>query len=342
MLERTLLLYSDPVSDRVEPRRVLQAVSRRWRLLLTVTILATVGGTLASGLLPEVYRAETSILVGQPLQAANLEQVDVEASQELARTYADIIHRRPVLAGVVERLGLDTNWRALQGDVRAEVSDDNAQLIQVTVHAASPGLAAAIASVVPSELTELVPASTEPGGSEGSEEFLTGFLQHVEEEIARGETAIGELRQGIDEAPDAATIDRLRRQLESEQRLLISWQQTYRSLSAHLSGAGLPSNLQVLEPAYAERKPVSPNVPLNVAGSAVLGLSLAFAISYVREYRRERLAKGRERPSEWPRTREPEELEDERRPLSVPDGRRTARSPKAARSRAYPRPRDRV
>ena len=94
------------MKDFVELRRVMTIVLRRWWLLIALPILATAVGYLISTRQPSVYQATTTILIGQNIQSADVNRTDIQASEALALTYADLTVRQPILQNVIDKLNL--------------------------------------------------------------------------------------------------------------------------------------------------------------------------------------------------------------------------------------------
>ena len=102
----------------MELRKHITLLMRWWWLATLLVLAAAVASYLVSWMLPPIYQATTVVMVGQSIQAADLSNQDIVTSESLARTYADIAQRQPVLQGVIDVLDLDGTWRDLQERVQ--------------------------------------------------------------------------------------------------------------------------------------------------------------------------------------------------------------------------------
>ena len=82
------------MNDFVELRRLVVLVVRKWWLIVLCTLIAAGIGFARSQRLQPVYQATTSVIVGQSIQATNLDTRDIQTSQRLALSYADIARRQ--------------------------------------------------------------------------------------------------------------------------------------------------------------------------------------------------------------------------------------------------------
>src|SRR5215217_5016050 len=120
---------------------------RRWWLLLVLTVIATAAAYLISTKQTSIYQATTTILIGQTIQSADLNRTDIQTSEALALTYANMALRQPVIQGVIDSLNLGMGWRSLRNRIEAEPIAGT-QLLEIRVEAESPELARAIANEV--------------------------------------------------------------------------------------------------------------------------------------------------------------------------------------------------
>ena len=80
---------------------------RSWLpLLIASAVLAGGLAYLASGLLPKVYEAKSTLLIGQSLSAVNPDFAQLQASQQLSNTYVKLATTRQILVAVIDKLGL--------------------------------------------------------------------------------------------------------------------------------------------------------------------------------------------------------------------------------------------
>ncbi len=91
-------------------------LARKWLWLVVLCALAA--GSVAyvvSKKSTPIYQASTKLLVNQASTASQLSPgyTDILSSQQLARTYANLLADGPVVEGMAQRLGLPTDQRSI-------------------------------------------------------------------------------------------------------------------------------------------------------------------------------------------------------------------------------------
>ena len=87
------------MNDFLELRRVMDAILKRWWfIVLMVAVCAVMGYSLTKRQTP-VFQATTTLLVGQGIELAQLDRVDIQTSEALVQTYVEMAQREPVLEG---------------------------------------------------------------------------------------------------------------------------------------------------------------------------------------------------------------------------------------------------
>jgi capsular polysaccharide biosynthesis protein len=273
------------MSQRVETRRVLSGVRRRWFLVLLLTVVGAVLGYAVASRAEPVYQASTSILVGQPFQTPNLTKDNLEVGQQVALTYADLIQREPVLGPVVKNLSLNIGWNQLSKRVKASPAAQNPQLIVVTVNADSPQTATDIATEIGKQAVALSPGESDTEVTD-TRSFVASRLTALQDAITAQQNRLDQLQSSLKTAKDKRARTSIGRQINNEQRLLIASQQSYASLGAFLTSQQVPNSLQVLEPAQASGNPVNANTPFDTVLGGLIGFSLGIGLAYILEFRR--------------------------------------------------------
>jgi capsular polysaccharide biosynthesis protein len=262
-------------------------------------ILGAAAGYGASTLMDPVYQAKTSVIVGQVLIDPSLTAEELDTSQQLSVTYADMIRRQPVLEAAARALRLDVPWRQLQQRVHAAASPRESQLIVITAESGSPREASELAEAIADQVIALSPTESEYEVARGIHEFVMSRLQTLQQGISQLESRIASLRTelALTTAPTRAV--ELHARIERNERRIIEWQSNYSALLDSRVGEGVPNFLQVFEQVQASSKPVRPNTALNVGLGTGFGLLLALVIGYVLEFRRHE--EEEEEPEAWPR-----------------------------------------
>src|SRR3712207_6063204 len=98
----------------MDPSDYLQALRKRWALILVLSVLGASAGIAMAATTTPVYRATTKVFVS--LEGGQTVQELVQGStytQNLVQSYVALATMPVVLDPVIEDLGLDTNARTL-------------------------------------------------------------------------------------------------------------------------------------------------------------------------------------------------------------------------------------
>ncbi|MFN0071037.1 MAG: YveK family protein, partial [Chloroflexota bacterium] len=169
----------------MELSQILSALWK-WKWLI---VAATIAGVATSAYVdrqsPRLYRATTTLMVGQFLQAANPQGGDVMLGQQLAQSYAQVVRRQPVLAGALEELGIDMSIGALASRVTAAPVPQSS-FIQVNVVDADPERARLLANEI---ARQVIVQSPTPQDREQDEQrkFAAQQLASLQARIADAE-----------------------------------------------------------------------------------------------------------------------------------------------------------
>lgn len=150
----------------MELRDYLRVLRRNWILLLVLTVAGAAGGALYSLLQTPQYEATTKVFVS----ASSADSVaDLNAgnsyTQQIVRSYAEVVTTGLVLDPVISQLGLDESTQELAEQVTATATL-NTVIVDITVTDADPERAADIANALAGKLIDAVPELT-PANSDG-------------------------------------------------------------------------------------------------------------------------------------------------------------------------------
>lgn len=250
-----------------------------WLIVLAVAIAATTS-FFASRAATPLYQTKTTLLVGPGTQNVNLNSYDLYVGQQLAQTYAELVQREPVLKGVVESLGLERSWEGLAGQVSAQAVP-NTQLVEIFVVDSDPYRAKVLADAVAQQL--ILQGPTNPNAiSPEQAEFARNQLEDLQVKIEEAQDEVGRLKQELDATNSARQIQNLGNQIAVLESKTSDWQNTYSQLL--LTQGGSSNALSILEEATVPTYPISPNIRMNVALAAMLGLVLAVVGAFLVEY----------------------------------------------------------
>jgi non-specific protein-tyrosine kinase len=284
------------MSDFMELHRVISMIIKRWWLLVLLTAIAAGLGFVYSQLQPRVYRATATVLIGQIFQSTSPDRADIQTSEALAESYADIARRQPVLQKVVDALSLEQSWQNLKKQVQVETISGT-QLLQIKVEANAPELARILADEVASQLILLSSANLEEGENGGSQGVIRQQILDLEDRMNSGnerikaissEIGLLEARIQAFQENDNPTLKNELFQLQNEkialEGLLTDWGKTYVELLALVEPSQKSNDLSVVESAQASNRPVRPRVLLNTMLAGCLGLILALGLAFLWGY----------------------------------------------------------
>src|SRR3990170_3327846 len=178
---------------------------RRWLLLLIAMPLLTAAvAYLISKRSTPLYEASATYLVNEALATQTIDYSALQASERLARTYAELMTKQPVLEAVIDRLNLDSDPLELKKFINARPIRET-QLILVVVENQDPQRAAQIANllgVVFAEQNQALQASR----FAASKLSLEAELRQLDDQIKH---TLDHLSQLDDSPADQASRDRL-------------------------------------------------------------------------------------------------------------------------------------
>ncbi len=112
---------------------LLSVISRRKWLIVSTLVIAVLVAALASQMVDKVYSTSSTLLVSQ--RSDNQSFDTVQASQAIARSYADIIESPNIASQVAQRLGGPTTKNVIEDATTFEVVPET-QLLRINAEAA--------------------------------------------------------------------------------------------------------------------------------------------------------------------------------------------------------------
>ena len=272
------------MSEILELRFILDTLRKRWPIVLALPILMGILGYLYSARQTPIYESTSSIMVGTAIQSSDLSRTDIQTSQQLALTYADIARREPVLQSTIDALQLPTTWSKLRSRVRVALIPDT-QLLEIRVEAQSAENASEIANEVARQLILLSPSGAQIlQDSENSVRFVRSQLAQLEAKIVNTQSRLDVLEtelladfNGVDSQEVSAEIAVL-------EGLMSRWQATYVDLLNSLSPEQSVNQLTVIESAQAGTSPVRPQILFNTIVAMAIGLLMGLGLSFLLEF----------------------------------------------------------
>ncbi len=248
-----------------------------WRWLWLILLSAAVAGAVAyyaSQQMVPVYSATTTMLSNHaPATGATPDLDSLRASESLARTYVELVRKRPVLEAVITNLDLDMPVEDLVENITVRVVP-NTQLMTLTVEDTDPVRAASIAN-------EVVSVFSEQNQQRQAQRYAAS-KQSLEQELTRIQTEMNEAQTSLQSLGVAVTPDEVAKQSQL-QALIAQYSNSYATVlnsyeSVRLAESQAADNLEVVESALPPETPTRPKTRQNTllaalaAGVLVMGL----------------------------------------------------------------------
>ena len=254
------------------------ALLRKWLwLVILAAVLAGGSAYVVSDRRPSTYQATTVLLINQA-STTTQDASALLAGERLARTYAQLMTKRPVMDEVISNLNLPISAEALAKKVTVSLVRDT-QLISLKVINQDPVVTRDIANMIPvvfSEHNEQMQLTR----YKSSKENLQKQLEAVDADILATESSLEALRAQSE--PDRLEIDRL-------EAALLQYSTTYSNLlrsyeEVRVAEAKTLDTVTVVEPAVLPTSPVGPKTATNTLLAAVVGVMLAVGMVLLIEY----------------------------------------------------------
>lgn len=251
-----------------------------WLILLCLALGGGAGYAVSMRTVP-VYEASATLLIDQARASNGAPDYNALLTGELlAKTYAELMRKRPVLEAVSANLQLGADPEDLAGRVSISPVRDT-QLIALRVEDTDPQRAADTAN-------EIVRVFSEQNQAQQASRY-TDTKESLEQELARVQAEI-DRTQGQLDALEGGSAPAAIAEQERLQTLVAQYRSSYATLLQSLGDVRLAEvqstdTLSVAEAARAEPVPVRPRTLLNtllaVLAGALLGAGIAFLIEYL-------------------------------------------------------------
>jgi non-specific protein-tyrosine kinase len=261
-------------------RQLIQYARRWWWLLVLIPLIAGFTAYTISDRQTPLYSATATLFVN-PGQASSENSFSaVQTGQRLATTYQQLVVTEPVLAPVIERLGLPYSVGQLKANVSASIVRDT-QLLKVSVSDSSPETAAAIANAVAESFSEFV-TTQQLDINSSARATLDQLIADLQQQSADLDAQIGAIEAGVQTPPAGSSLETLRtRRNQIEQSLadlLVKAQQM------EISSAVSQGQVFMSVPATPPTVPYAPRTSFYTALAMFLGLLIAVGAIALLEY----------------------------------------------------------
>jgi polysaccharide biosynthesis transport protein len=261
----------------MELRQYLGILRKWWWLILLSTAIAGVCSWYIVKDQPPVYQTSMTLMIGQALQKADPTYSDFYTSERLAQTYSELVRREPILKKTAESLGFGEQWRALKGQIGANLVAGT-QLLEIRVTDTDPQRAKAIADELGNQLIAQV---NQPEDS--NTEFIRSQAASLQAKIPAAQEEIQKLEEQLTQTFSARQVEDLQSQINSLRNQVNLWQSTFAQYQT-LLGVGSANYLKRIEEAPVPFAPIGPNRPMQIALAAAIGLVLALVAAVLLEY----------------------------------------------------------
>lgn len=257
------------------------AILWHWAWLIVLgTVLGAGAAYISSRLTTPVYAASTTLLINEaPSGGKTTDYASILTSERLARTYSEMMTKRPVMDEVVKALGLDTAPDLLARRVSVNLVRDT-QLVVLQVEHEDPELAANLANTIPVEFARQNSALQAERYSD-SKANLAKEIETLKQQIITKQNDINAIGTEKTPAKDAE-LSRLQSELTQLRQSSAFLLQSYENI--RLAEAQSTSNIVVVEKAQTPALPVRPRTLQNTLLGAVVGLLLVMGIIFLIEY----------------------------------------------------------
>jgi capsular exopolysaccharide synthesis family protein len=268
----------------MELKHYLSILWRRAWLLMLAPLLAGTVSMLMSREMQPVYRASATLLVSQAGGTSLLDYSSLLTSERVAKTYAELLTKRPLLERVISDLQLDLTPNQLAGKLNVAQPSDT-QLLELRVEDSNPQLAVAIANSAAAAFLE---QTSQPQSGD-----LTGYEQMLSQQIAQLESEISELETQLEQEDSREVGDPGIDQANPTQRgidetALREARLTYATLlESYLrlrTTGGRSIYVEIVEPAALPARKVQPRIFFNTFVAGFAGLALSLGLVFLLDY----------------------------------------------------------
>ncbi len=249
----------------MELRQYWAILVRWWWLFILCAVLGGGAAYLVSVNMQPTFEASTLLIIGGSVDLVNPSTGEIQTSQRLAQTYAELLKTRPIMDATRQNLGLPHMPKVTVSLLR------NTELMRITVADTIPSRAAATANELANQLIRRSPSDPE-GREQGYREFVHAQLDELEAEIR----ILGEALLAEQEANNTERVLRLQQELTTRRA-------NYSELLNFLRSSSV-NYIRVIEDAIPPRTPTAPKVLQNTVLAAVVGLMLAGGAAFLIEY----------------------------------------------------------
>jgi non-specific protein-tyrosine kinase len=263
---------TDTLEEGLDIREYLALLWQWAWLIAIITLIAGAAAYYFSSRMTPYYQANTTVLVNEARGTQSMDISSVALSERLTSTYSEMIIKEPVLAAVIDRLGLSLSSSALRGMITVKPVSDT-QLIKVSVESTDPAAAAAIANSLVQVFSEQI-LDIQSNRFAQSKISLETQLTDIEKQIEKYTNASAQ-------ASSTAEKEDLDSKIAQYRGIYANLLQSYEQV--RLSEAQTTSSVTQIEAATAPTAPIRPDIFKNTLQAALVGMVLAVGFVIARE-----------------------------------------------------------
>ena len=234
-------------------------VLRRWLWLIVVMVLVGTSATFVyRATRPPIYRASTTILIGNSVNNLDPQVNDIRAAEELAQTYAQLVKSYDIAQDTVNALGLSLNPARLQGKIRATILPSTS-LLRLEVTFDDPILVASIANELANRLLQISPNLDET--DQQQIQFIGTQISDLETEREGLRAQLDAVSSQIQSTSDLATLTELNNTRNALRDQINQLSSNIVDLTQIVTGLQARTNsLEVVETARVPERPSGNNL----------------------------------------------------------------------------------
>lgn len=264
----------------------------RWWHVLALAVLLSVGTAwYMTRTQPDIYLAQTTLMIGNNFEVAAPSQAQVALSNVLADYYAALMKREVILAPVVERLQLSFPWQVIRERMLSSRIDRGANLLELKITDTNAERGAAIANAIAEELIAYTPNAPEKVAAQQAE--LSRRIAESQANVEVVEAKIAELEERLKSLSSAIDISDVQQQLDALQLTRQRYLDEYTNL-INLSNQTSANSLSIFEQARPAVAPLPQKRSLTLAMAGAGGLLIAIVAVLVLDRLDERWRTGSE------------------------------------------------
>jgi capsular exopolysaccharide synthesis family protein len=250
-----------------------------WLIALSAVVAGIVAFEVSQQIVP-TYAASTTLLINQaPAASLSPDFNSVRASESLARTYVELLDKRPVLEVVIANLKLNTTPEALVKRIKVTLIPST-QVITLGVEDTDPQRAADIAN-------EIVAVFSEQNQELQTRRYAAS-KQILEQELSRIQASMN-LTQAKLEALKAYTTTADLAEQDQLRSLQAQYGSNYATVlnsfeAVLLAEAQSTDNLKVVEPAQPAIIPIRPKTLTNTILAVLIAAMITFGLVLLVDY----------------------------------------------------------